>query len=665
MTSTSKTASPDAHEAAVRVAIEDRIAIVTIDNPPVNAASHAVRAGLLEAVRTAEEAGARAAVLIGAGDSFVAGADVREFGQPPRAPLLPEVVRALEKTPVPFIAAIDGNALGGGLELALGCAYRIATPRAKFGMPEVNLGLIPGAGGTVRLPRLVPVLEALMMITSGKPVGTRKALDIGLIDDVAEGDLLQAARDLALQIDGRERPLALLSREPVIVPDVHSWQIAVNDATKKTRGQNAPREAANALRDAIDMAPDAALEAERARFLKLKDDPQSAALRHIFFAERSVARMDRLKGVEPRKVDHVGIVGGGTMGAGIAAATLLAGLPVTLIERDDAALEAGRERVGKLLDGAERRGLIDTARRAAIDASLAGATDYDALASADLVIEAVFEDMAVKTEVFERLDRATRPDAVLATNTSYLDVGAMAEVVADPGRVLGLHFFSPAHVMKLLEVVHPPKVADDVLATGFAFGKRLRKICVPAGVCDGFIGNRIMSAYRREAGYLLEEGALPHEVDAAMTDYGFAMGIYAMQDMAGLDIAWAMRKRRAATRDPNERYVDIADTLCEAGRFGQKTGKGWYLHDGTSRTGRPDPEVEAIIVDASRRKGIERRSFSHEQIIDRLLGALRAEADAVLAEGIAASPDAIDVVMVNGYGFPRWRGGPMFATRKG
>lgn len=642
----------------VSYAVEGDIAVVTVNNPPVNALGHAVRQGLWDAAEQADaDETVRAVALICEGRTFMAGADVREFGKPPQEPHLPDVIDRIETAAKPWVAAIHGTALGGGFEVALGCAGRVAVPSAKIGLPEVNLGLIPGAGGTVRLPRLIDPKEALGMIVTGKPVGAARATDVGAVDAVVE-DLKAGAIARAKEIS-EVRPLALVKRSTAR-PD--GWAEATAAATSKARGQHSPVEAAEQVSASLDLPAREALARERATFLRLKEDPQSLALRHIFFAERSVGRLQELNGVQPRALNRIGVIGGGTMGAGIAAACLLAGLPVVMIERDDEALASGLSRVRGTLDASMKRGVVGAEQRQELDNALAGDTDYAALGSADLVIEAVFEDMSVKKEVFSRLDAACKPEAVLATNTSYLDVNVIAASVRDPSRVLGLHFFSPAHVMKLLEIVRPDAVAPDVLATGFSLGKRLGKISVPAGVCDGFIGNRVLTAYRRECDYMVEDGAWPQEVDAAMRAFGFPMGIFAMQDMAGLDIGWAARKRRAPTRDPNERYVHIADRICEMGRFGQKTGAGWYAYPEGSRRGEPDPVVEKIIAEEALKAGVERRDFTAQEIMDRILGAMVSEGQAILDEEIAASAEAIDVVMVNGYGFPRWRGGPMFAA---
>ena len=643
----------------VAVTHEGHIACVTIDNPPVNAVGHAVRQGLIDALTATEEDKAvRAVVLICAGQTFVAGADVREFGHPPKEPHLPDVILALEGATKPWVAAIHGTALGGGLELALGCTHRISDASARLGLPEVTLGLIPGAGGTVRLPRLVDLIEALSMIAGGKPISAIKARDIGLVDALADGDLKTAARDFARQVAAQPRPKPLSKRPPKPLVDAESFAEQKAQLEKRARGQNAPLAAIRAVETALGQSAETALAAERETFLSLKSDPQSAALRHIFFAERASAKIPSAGDAVPASLQSIGLVGGGTMGAGIAAACLLAGLKVTLIERNADALESGMERLMATLDSSLQRGLISRADHQKMQHAVTGDTSYAALGDADVVIEAVFEDLSVKHDVFAALDRTCKSDAILATNTSYLDVGKIAQAVANPSRVIGLHFFSPAHIMKLLELVVPDGAADRSVATGVALGKRLRKIMVGAGVCDGFIGNRIMSRYRRECDFMLVEGAAPDQIDQAMREFGFPMGIYQMQDLAGLDIAWAMRKRQAATRDPAERYVTIADKLCAAGRFGRKTGQGWY--DYSSDVPFIDDTVAGLITKEAIEAGIDRVPMSDAKIMERILRVMQDEGRAVLNEGIAARSGDIDVVMVNGYGFPRWRGGPMF-----
>ncbi|MCC5992165.1 MAG: enoyl-CoA hydratase/isomerase family protein [Rhodobacteraceae bacterium] len=639
---------------SVQLTTEGRIAIVTIDNPPVNALGQEVRAGLLDAAGQLDQMPEIAAVIVKcAGRSFVAGADIREFGKPPQPPHLPDVLLAIENARAPWIAAIHGTALGGGLELALACRFRIADPRARLGLPEVTLGLIPGAGGTVRLPRLVAAEDALEMIVTGKPVNATRAQAMGLIDALAEGDLSEFAKSFAQNLP--DDPGPVLGRAPKTPGP--EFEPRAEALIRRARGQNSPRAAVDALRAALSLPADQALARERAKFLALRDDPQSKALSHVFFAERQAGRLDRLKGVDAPELSDVGVVGGGTMGAGIAAACLLRGFTVTLLEQTHEAAKAARDRVEGILADSLTRGVLTPRSHAATLARFATATEARALARADLVIEAVFEDMGVKREVFARLDAACKSDAVLASNTSYLDINEIARAVADPARVVGLHFFSPAHVMKLLEIVVPDQVGDRALAMGAALAKRLGKIAVFAGVCDGFIANRIMSAYRAECERMLEAGALPWEIDAAMVEFGFPMGLFRMQDLAGLDIAWAMRKRRAAEGRQPADYVRIPDLLCEAGRLGQKTGRGWYLHqDGKAL---PDPEVTALIEAESARKGITRTRFSADQIMNRILTTIQAEGQAIVDEGIAARASDIDVVMINAFGFPRWSGGPM------
>ena len=635
----------------VSVYAQNGVALVTIDNPPVNAASAAVREGLARALaRTEADRGVSAVILHCAGMTFVAGADISEFGGTPLKPHLPDVIDDIERASKPWVAALHGTVLGGGLELAMGCHARIADRNTKLGLPEVTLGLIPGAGGTVRLPRLVTADLALTMVAGGKPITAPDAQTAGLIDEIADDDLLERAtgfaRELRHVLPTRERPL----RKAL---DTDSFQALSRELRAKARGQMSPVAAVEAIERALALPFDEALTAERETFLKLKSSPQSASLRRLFFAERGALKRDPRAWAASRPLAGVGIVGGGTMGTGIAAACLMRGLPVILAEQTDKAAQAARTRVTDTLTASAKRGLVPD-----LDLTLSRfqtGVELDDLTDADLVIEAVFEDMHVKKSLFAELDRVTKPEAVLATNTSYLDVNEIASVLKDPSRAIGLHFFSPAHIMKLLEIVLPDRVADDVVATGAALSKRLGKIGVFSGVCEGFIGNRIMSAYRQEADFLIEEGASPQEVDAAMRAFGFAMGVFEMQDLAGLDIAWAMRKRRAASPTPSERYVRAADRLCEAGRFGRKTGAGWY--DYTDRGAEPSGFVARVIEEERAAKGITPRVFGAEEIMRRLRTRMSNEAAAVLAEGISASAEDIDVVMVNGYGYPRWRSG--------
>jgi 3-hydroxyacyl-CoA dehydrogenase len=644
----------------VSLSRESDVAVVTVENPPVNALSQAVRAGLLEAMTQTEvDASVRAVVLICAGRTFFAGADVHEFGQPPAAPSLSEVLRQIERTTKPWVAAIHGRALGGGLETAMACRFRIAAPGTELGLPEVTLGLIPGAGGTILLPRLMPADRALEMIGTGKSIKAEEALAAGLVDALSVADLLQDAVTFARTAAARPLPPPAIDRPPFAEAATGGFEAAAKRIDAKARGQQAPAVAVQALRASLVLPVAQALVAEAQTFNRLKDSAQSQALRYIFFAERQTARDPRVAGLTARPLTAVGVVGGGTMGAGIAAACLLSGLSVAMVERHAEAVAAGRQRVEQTLMASQKRGLLSAEAYAAAMAKFTATDTYPDLAAADLVIEAVFEDMAVKHQVFAELDAVTRPDAVLASNTSYLDLNALAAVTRDPSRILGLHFFSPAHVMKLLEIVTPNALGGTALATGLALARQLGKVPVLAGVCDGFIANRIMSAYRREAEFMLEDGALPWQVDQAMTVFGLPMGIFQMQDLAGLDISWAMRKRQAAMRASAARYVEIGDRLCELGRFGRKSGRGYYLYpaDGPAQT---DPEVEALILAESARKGIQRRAMSGEAIMGRILSTMQAEGRRILEEGIARSAADIDAAMVNAYGFPRWKGGPMF-----
>lgn len=643
--------------ATVSATIRNGVLVVTIDNPPVNATSVDVRSGLEKALAYSETTGEITGVTItGAGKTFIGGADIKEFGKSAMEPTLPDVIEKIEGLSKPIVAALNGAALGGGLEVALACHYRIASPAAQVGLPEVKLGIVPGAGGTQRLPRLIGIPAALDLITSGRSVKAEEALKLGIIDEVVAGDLVEAATSAALAL--AEKPLRRTGELNIAAIDPAEIEKASAKILAKARGQKAPVEAVR-LVTASNRPLVEGLADERATFLALRDSREAAALRHVFFAERESSKVEGLEGVKPRPVETIGICGLGLMGSGIAVAALGAGYSVIGLDQTSEAAEKGRERIIGLLERNVASGRLDQARFEAQKARLSATAEDVDLAPCDLVVEAVFDDFAVKTDLFRRLDKVIRPDAVLATNTSYLNPDEIAAATAHPERVLGLHFFSPAHVMRLLEVVRCAKTAPDVLATGLAVAKKLRKLPVVTGVTEGFIGNRIFSAYRREAEFLLEDGALPHEVDAALEDYGFPMGLFAVYDMAGLEIAWARRKRQAATRDPSMRYVEIADTLCEAGRLGQKTGRGWYDYPNGKRT--VDPEVTAIIEAARAKKGITPRTFSKNDILERLLGAMSLEGEALLAEGIAARSSDIDLVMINGYGFPAHKGGPMFA----
>ena len=647
----------------VTTALHGDVLVVTIDNPPVNALGAAVRQGLLAAMQQAQADAAVAAVLlVGAGKAFIAGADIREFGKPPVPPALPEVCRAIEGSDKPVVAVLHGAALGGGLEVALSAHYRLALPAATVGLPEVNLGLLPGSGGTQRAPRLMGVQAATAMMLSGQHLKAQAALQAGLVDKLVEGADAQAAglayvRELlaAKAPVRRTRDLAIAEPQAAL-----AWlEEQKAETAKKARGLFSPLKIIECVQAAVQLPFDEGLARERALFIECLDSPQRAGLIHAFFAEREVAKVPEAQAAQPRPVASVAVIGGGTMGAGIAVAALDAGLPVTMIERDAESIARGRANVEKVYNGLVAKGRMTDAAKAAVMARYTGSTNYADIAQVDLVIEAVFEDIEVKKAVFRELDRVCKPGAVLATNTSYLDIDAIAASTSRPQDVIGLHFFSPANIMKLLEIVVPAKVAADVVATAFELAKKLKKVPVRAGVCDGFIGNRILAVYKQAADYLMEDGASPYEIDAAVRGFGFAMGPFQVTDLAGGDIGWATRKRRAATRDPKARYVEIADRICERGWFGQKTGRGFYLYPEGARVGQPDPEVLAIVDAERAKKGVTPRSFTADEIMRRYMAAMVNEGANVVHEGIALRPLDVDVTFVAGYGFPRHRGGPM------
>ena len=616
--------------------------------------SQALRQALWDAAETLDADPAVAAVvLLCAGRTFIAGADVTEFGKPPVPPHLPDLVARIERAGTPWVAAIHGSALGGGFEVALGCRFRVAVASASVGLPEVTLGIVPGAGGTVRLPRLVPLDRAVELVTTGRPVKAPKALELGLIDAVLDGDLRAGAVAFASEALARPLPAALRDRPPH-VPAPGCWEEAESAVRKRTRGEVAPLRALACVRRAVEADFDAAMAFERETFLDLRASPQAAAMRHVFFAERAAARPASLKGIEPRPVRSAAVIGGGTMGAGIAAALRDAGLPVTLVERDAAALERGLANLRAIFDGAVRRGRLTEDVAAARIAGVTGSIDYARLADTDLVVEAVFEELAVKRAVFARLGGACRPDAILATNTSYLDPTTIAAGLPHPERFIGLHFFSPANVMRLLEIVPTPDTAPDVLATGFALAGRLGKVPVQAGICDGFIGNRILKRYRAAAEDLVRAGVPIAAIDAAMRDFGFAMGPFEAQDLGGLDIAFLQREgARAAGRDVPD---TLGDLLVRAGRKGRKTGGGWYDYAPGDRKPRPSPEVATLLADWI----VASDEPDTAAIAEHLVAEMAAEGEAILTEGKAARASDIDLVEIHGYGFPRWRGGPMF-----
>lgn len=641
------------------VSIERRgdIALVVVDNPPVNATSQAVRAGLVDAAeRIDADEGVRAALLICRGRTFIAGGDVTEFDRPPVEPHLPDVVMRLERAAKPWCAAIHGTVLGGGLEIALGCRWRVAAPDAKVGTPEVTIGIIPGAGASVRLPRVAPLPLAARMLSGGKPIGAAEATEAGILDAPIEGDLVDGALAFLEAALRRDPPPATLERPAPAAPEEAFWESASRDLPRALKGRTAPLEALRVLRAAVETPAEDALADERATHLALRASFESKALRHLFFAER--AAMKAPVAATPGSVASAGVVGGGLMGAGIAAAFLDAGLPVALVERDEAALERGRANVAKIYDGAVSRGRMSEAQRDAVLARLTASTDMAALAGADVIVEAVFEDLGVKREVFAALDAVAKPGALLATNTSYIDPGAIAQATGRPESVVGLHFFSPANVMALLEVVRPPAATDAAIATAWAVAKTIGKTPVLAGVCEGFIGNRILKVYRRAAEALLLDGVRPEAVDAAMRGFGLPMGPFEMQDFAGHDISAAMRK---AARERGETvHAPVSDRLVAEGRIGRKAGAGWYDYPAGSPAPQPSPAVAAIVAEECARAGRAPRDLDADTIRRRILYPMADEGATILKEGVARRASAVDLVEVLGFGFPRTSGGLLF-----
>lgn len=647
----------------VRLERQGAIALITVNNPPVNALGVALRTGLLEAFRAAEaDVQVRAVALVCEGSTFIAGADIREFGQPPQAPALPEVVEFIEAAHKPSVAVIHGSALGGGLEVALACHYRIARRDAQVGLPEVKLGLLPGAGGTQRLPRLAGVAKALEMIVSGTPIPAGEALEHHIVDELFDGDPRAAALAYAARMLDEGRT-ARRTGERSITDDDSAALIAARHAevAKRMPGLFSPLRCVAAVEAATRLPLAEGLQRERELFLECLNSPQRAALVHAFFAERQASRIaDLPAATRPREIATAAVIGGGTMGVGIALCFANAGVPVKLLEVSDEALQRALQRARDTYAVSVRRGSLSEAVVQERLALIEGITDYAALADVDLVVEAVFEDMAVKQQVFERLDAVCKPGAILASNTSSLDLNQIASFTRRPEDVVGLHFFSPANVMRLLEVVRGSRTSQAVLASAMALGKRLKKVAVVVGVCDGFVGNRMLFQYGREAEFLLEEGATPQQVDAVLRDFGMAMGPFAVRDLSGLDIGQAIRQRQRAILPAHLEFPTVADRLCAAGMLGQKTGVGYYRYEPGNRTPLENPDLAPMLAAASHEKGLERRELDEQYIIERTLYALVNEGAKILEEGIAQRSSDIDLIYLNGYGFPAWRGGPMF-----
>ncbi len=645
----------------VTFAKEGSVGVITVNNPPVNALSQAVRAGIKAGIaKGMAEADVSAMVIICDGRTFIAGADIREFGKPPMEPHLPDVCQFIEDCPKPVVAAIHGTALGGGLEIPLSCHFRIAVATAKVGLPEVKLGLLPGAGGTQRLPRVAGVQAALEMITSGTPVAAAKAKAMGILDEIVDGDLKAAALAFARKAVDEKLPLRRVSRLAAKLDTPTVFEDFAKANARKFRGFLAPYKCIESVKNAAELPFAEGMKKEREIFLELQASDQSKAQRHVFFAEREVVRIPGLPDDQPtRDITSVGVLGAGTMGGGIAMCFANVGIPVKLLDVKQEFLDKGLAIIQKnyantVAKGSLKQEVMDK-RMSLIQPTLA----YEDLKDVDLVIEAVFEDMAIKKEVFTKLDAVCKPGAILASNTSYLNVDDIAAITRRPQDVMGMHFFSPANVMRLLENVRGAKTSPEVYATAMKIGKTIGKVPVLVGVCDGFVGNRMLAKRTRECGFMLEEGALPWQIDKVIYNFGFPMGPYQMGDMAGLDIGWRNRKAKFSTLSDREKKNTILDKICEMGHFGQKTGSGFYKYD-EKRNATPDPMIEELIINHSKDVGITRRTITDQEIVERAIYSMINEGAKILEEGIAARPLDIDVVWLYGYGFPVYLGGPMF-----
>lgn len=641
--------------------LESDVMVITVNNPPINAGSIDVRQGLFDAIALLEkEPQAKAAVIIGGGSTFIAGSDIKEFSLPLAEPHLPQVIAAIENCAKPVVCAIHGAALGGGFELALGCDARIAQEGAVVGLPEVTLGIIPGAGGTQRLPRLIGVERSIELICGATRIKAEEALKLGIINKVVREDLLAHAIRLAQELGGKKSRVRDLVTPRAEAADI---EVATQKALKAGKSRPQIKMAIEMILNAMTMPIDQGLAKEREVFQDLRISTEAKALRHQFFAERKLFKALSLNQAQAKSLERVAVIGAGTMGSGIAIACLSAGYSVHLLDQSASSLVNGVKKVEDFYGSRLINGKMSAEKVAAALGRFTHSSQWTDIASADLIIEAVFEDMEVKHAVFKQIDECAKADALLATNTSYLDIEAIAEKTRNPARVFGLHFFSPANIMKLMEIIRLKETSDAVIATGLLFAKRLGKTPVISANAFGFIGNRIYAAYRRQCEFMMEEGAYPEQIDKALEDFGFAMGPFAVSDMSGLDIAWAMRKNQAATRDPAHRYVSIPDTLCLAGRFGRKTRSGYYAYDAAGKR-TIDPLVNQVIDEASAAKNIVRRNFSSHEIVDRVLLTMMNEVAHLASEKVVSDATDADIALVNGYGFPRWQGGPVFMARE-
>lgn len=644
--------------------LRENIGVITVDNPPVNALSHAVRVGLVDAINQAQEDDSQALLLICTGRTFIAGADISEFGKPPQEPFLPDVLNAIEQSNKVIVAAIHGQALGGGFETALACHYRCAADTAKVGLPEVNLGLVPGAGGTQRTPRLAGAKAALDLILSGKPISADNAKDIHLIDAVFSAQDLEAQSFAYVKsLVDTDAPVRRASEQAIDSEEINSTLFDGYRKTyaKKLRNQFAPQLIVDCVEAALQKPFEDGMKIERAAFLQCRASEQSAGLRHIFFAERQAAKIKDLpRDTAPRKIQSVAIIGAGLMGGGIAMNFANVGMPVKMLEISQESLDKGLTNIAKVYQGMATKGRISAEEASARTALISGTTSYEGLSEADLVIEAVFESIDVKKDVFTKLDKVCKPGAILATNTSYLDIDQIAQFTNRASDVLGLHFFSPAHIMQLLEIVRADKTSDEVMATVMALARQIKKVPVQARVCYGFIGNRMLRQYQREVQMCLIEGATPAQIDKVMMDWGMAMGPLMVADLAGLDISYKARQALSDEQKGDPKSYRIPDVLYEMGRIGQKSGSGYYIYDPETKARTADPSVDDIIEREAASFGVTRQPMTDEVVLNRLTLSLINEGFKILEEGIAQRASDIDVVYCFGYGFPKYRGGPMF-----
>ncbi len=648
---------------AVLRSTQGRIGILTVNNPPVNALAAAVRTGIKEGVEAfGQDPNIDAIVLIGGGRTFIAGADIREFGKPPSGPNLNEVIATMENSPKLIVAALHGTPLGGGLETALGAHYRVSLPTTRMGLPEVHLGILPGAGGTQRLPRLTGAKYALDAMISGRHIPAPEAKSKGIVDAIVEGDLLAGAVAHAQMLVAQNAPRRRVRDLTVTLESPDLFAETEKAIARRARGFKAPWNIIKTVQAAVELPFDEGMKRERELFTELLTSSESAAQRYYFFAEREAAKVLDVPADTPqREIKTAGIIGAGTMGGGIAMNFATAGIPVTVLETSQEALDRGLKTIRTNYENTAKRGGMkaeDVEKRMGL---ITPTLSYDALKDVDVVIEAVFETMEVKEAVFKQLDAVAKPGAILATNTSGLDVNQIASYTNRPGDVIGMHFFSPANVMKLLENVRGKATDKDVIATVMSLSKKIGKIPVLVGVCEGFVGNRMLRMRGIQSAYMLEEGALPQQVDKVLYDFGFPMGPFAMSDLAGNDVGWRIRQGKKEKDKRNVRYAGyVADAICEMGRFGQKTGAGYFKYNLPDRTPVPDAEVEKIIEENSKRLGITRRAISDQEILERTLYPMVNEGAKILEEKMAQRSLDIDVIWVNGYGWPVYRGGPMW-----